>query len=246
MSFFSDPSALVLIVGAIAIVAFVVHGLWFSGKPENRKLNQADRRDDEIRNSSEIGKVRIVSTDVPLKSAATATANPQAASEVPLPQSPVIEEITQEAAAQLEREQEQKKLPQTIEINLVAPAQNPYRGEDIEALCAQYGILRGEHDIYYVYENPQERVNEVFRICSLKTPFYFPQEMAGFTTPAIAMYMNLPERGKASSYFKAMLTAVDIFTSTLGGSMEDNYHRPYTQEMFQDLENKLQEYDAKA
>ena len=71
MSFFSDPSALVLIVGAIAIVAFVVHGLWFSGKPENRKLNQADRRDDEIRNSSEIGKVRIVSTDVPLKSAAS-------------------------------------------------------------------------------------------------------------------------------------------------------------------------------
>ncbi len=245
MSFFSDPSALVLIVGAIAIVAFLVHGLWFSGKPENRKLNKADRRDDEIRNSSEIGKVRIVSTEAPLKSdsAATDSTPPSAA---PSAQPPVIEEIPKEAAAQLAREQEQKKLPQNIEINLVAEPQNPFRGEDIEALCTQYGILRGEHDIFYVYENPQERVNEVFRICSLKAPFYFPQDMAGFTTPAIALYMNLPERGKAASYFKAMLTAVDIFAAALGGTLQDNYHHPYTQDMLQDLENRLQEYDAKA
>ncbi len=247
MSFFTDPSALVLIIGAIAIVAFLVHGLWFSGKPENRRLNKADRHDDEIRNSSNIGKVRIVSTDAPLKSEAAPSGEPALA---PEPEenlkSPVIEEISKEEAAQFEKEQEQKKLPQNIEINLVAEPGRPYRGEDIEALCTQYGILRGDLDIYYVYENPQARENEVFRMCSLKSPFSFPQDMSGFTTPAIALYMNLPERGRACSYFKAMLTAVDIFVQQLGGTMQDNYHNLYTPEQLQDLENKLQEYDARA
>ena len=60
MSFLSDPSAVVLIIGAIAIVAFLVHGLWFSGKPENRRLSKNDKRDEKLRNNSEVGKVRIV------------------------------------------------------------------------------------------------------------------------------------------------------------------------------------------
>ena len=34
----NDSSSLILIVGAIAILAFVVHGLWFSGRSINRKL----------------------------------------------------------------------------------------------------------------------------------------------------------------------------------------------------------------
>lgn len=34
----NDSSSLILIVGALAILAFVVHGLWFSGRSINRKL----------------------------------------------------------------------------------------------------------------------------------------------------------------------------------------------------------------
>ena len=40
---FSDPSAIVLLIGAIAIIVFLVHGLWFSNKPQTRKLSKNDK-----------------------------------------------------------------------------------------------------------------------------------------------------------------------------------------------------------
>ncbi|MBO8415984.1 MAG: hypothetical protein IAB19_06360 [Proteobacteria bacterium] len=250
MSFFSDPSALVLIVGGVAIIAFLVHGLWFSGKPENRRLNKADRRDDELRNASNIGKVRIVTTGDTQDSTPEQRRDHGFNSTDPDLAGTVIEELSPEQAALLEQEQqsrEQKKpLPQNIEINLVAEKDRPYRGEDIEELCNHYGIMRGDLNIYYVYENPQAKENEVFRMCSLKSPYSFPENMQGFTTPAIALYMNLPERGKAWSYFRAMLTAVDIFVKNLGGTLQDNSRQELTPEQLNELESKLQEYDAKA
>lgn len=250
MSFFSDPSALVLIIGGIAIIAFLVHGLWFSGKPENRRLNKADRRDDELRNASNIGKVRIVTTGETQQNAPDVRRDFGLNGSDPAVSGTIIEELSPEQAALLEQEQNAKEqakpLPQNIEINLVAEQGRPYRGEDIEELCNHFGILRGDLNIYYVYENPQAKENEVFRMCSLKSPYSFPENMQGFTTPAIALYMNLPVRGKASSYFRAMLTAVDIFVKHLGGTLQDNSRQELTQEQLNELESKLKEYDAQA
>ena len=56
----NDSSSLILIVGAIAILAFVVHGLWFSGRSTNRKLNKTSKEDQEIVLSNTVGKVRII------------------------------------------------------------------------------------------------------------------------------------------------------------------------------------------
>ena len=56
----NDSSSLILIVGALAILAFVVHGLWFSGRSLNRKLVNTSKEDQEIQQSSAVGKVRIV------------------------------------------------------------------------------------------------------------------------------------------------------------------------------------------
>ena len=56
----NDSSSLILIVGALAILAFVVHGLWFSGRSINRKLVMTSKEDQEIINSDAVGKVRIL------------------------------------------------------------------------------------------------------------------------------------------------------------------------------------------
>ena len=51
---FNDSSSIILIVGAVAILAFVVHGLWFSGRSINRKLVKTSKEDQEIANSSAV------------------------------------------------------------------------------------------------------------------------------------------------------------------------------------------------
>ena len=38
-----DPSSIILFVGAACILAFIIHGLWFSDRPKNRKLEKDGR-----------------------------------------------------------------------------------------------------------------------------------------------------------------------------------------------------------
>lgn len=58
----NDSSAIILIVGALAVIAFVIHGLWFSGKISNRKLSKTSSADQALQNANGLGKVRIVSS----------------------------------------------------------------------------------------------------------------------------------------------------------------------------------------
>ncbi len=235
----SDPSAIALIVGAIAIVGFLVHGLWFSGRPTNRKLNAKNHDDEQLLKQSDVAKVRIVSRDRPVfkkEPAGESRSVPESSVE--------IREMSKaggESAAA-----EENTFPSSVELNLVAPADHPYHGEDIEALCRQYGILRGDLDIFYVYENLQTRSDEVFRLCSLVSPFSFPQDMSSFTTPALALYMNVPRPGKAVTYVRALTMAARVFAENLGGEIRDIHHHLMTEERLQALEKTLQRYDGMA
>lgn len=230
----SDPSAIALIVGAIAIIGFLVHGLWFSGRPANRKLNMKNREDQELSHREEIAKVRIVSYDKKVVQP-TEKAEPEE-----------VSELTFEVDDSLRQDKvREREFPSSIELNLLAPKDRPYQGEDLEALCRQYGILRGDLDIFYVYENLQTRTDEVFRICSLVSPFSFPkaEKMANFSTPALALYMNVPSPGKAVTYVRALIMAAKVFVDNLGGEIRDIHHNILNAESLAQLEELMQRYD---
>lgn len=239
----NDPSAVILIIGATAIFAFLVHGLWFSSKPQNRKLSKNDAKDQELMHSEKVAKVRIISTTPADDEKPAAKAESPTIESLDMSDRSRFNDI-QPAEPEEESGQPQAEWSNTYEINLVAPKDAPFKGEDIEAIANEYGFLYGELNIFYVYENPELRQNEVFRICSLKHPFSFPADMEGYTTPAIALYMNLPEKGKGYAYFNAIKMAAEIFTSRLGGVLQDNNHRIITEEKLEKIGQGLLKYDA--
>ncbi|MBU3843729.1 MAG: hypothetical protein H9847_02495 [Candidatus Anaerobiospirillum pullicola] len=315
MSSFSDPSSIVLIVGAICILVFIVHGLWFSNKPQNRRLKKNDQRDQELSRSNQIGKVRIVTPDsltphahaeeqaeseaapaaksarharatlphdfddgfADLSSNASISVNPQthglrheagnapahattaatpaamagqgAPTTVATPSdtttlsADAYSNETNSAASNADNMPHRE----VYEIIIAADKDKPYLGEDIEELCNHYGFIQGfikdNLKIYFVYENAREKTNEVFRICSMEPPFYFPENMHGYQTSAIALYMTLPERGKAFAYFNALRMATEIFIKQLGGHMEDQQRRIIGADELNALALELQNYD---
>src|SRR5574344_545456 len=233
----NDSSSLILIVGAIAILAFVVHGLWFSGRSINRKLVKGSKEDQEIINSLSVGKVRIV-----------------------IPQSVDTKSLTSENTTKIEtfvNKAENKTVPvektreikqdlqvaATYELNLVSAEGRPYRGLDLEELFKTYGFIRGEKDIYCVYEDPNLKDIIVFRICSLEAPYSFPKKMDDFSTKALALYMQLPPKGKGFIYFKAMRIAANCLVEHLGGTVYDNDNKELTADKFDKLESELRKYD---
>lgn len=227
----SDPSAIAIIVGAAAVLAFVIHGLWFSGKPANRKLDSSDKHDRELRDKEDVAKVRIVGA-VSKNARAKTAAEKQKPKPQPKPQTSIEECIRQ------------TEFPSSIEINVIAPPDKPFLGEELEELFEQYGIMRGELDIFYVYENLQQRTDEVFRICSLVSPFYFPKDLKDFSTRALALYMNLPPKGKGLTYARALTMAAKVFAQKLGGRLQDVHNNVLDDQKLKEIEDLMQRYDA--
>lgn len=306
MSSFTDPSSIVLIVGAICILLFILHGLWFSGKPQNRQLKTDAKRDQELRKSNNVGKVRIVTAEVPtneelsemdltvgkINKANVAAShadknatNAQATRHMALPEdyddgysyentaSVSVNSMGQSAAAANEALLTQSggatgnelapadsfthapsaepsssvHHQKVYEIIVAAEPGRPYQGLDIEELCNQYGFIQGfikeNLKIYFVYENAATKQDEVFRICSMEAPYYFPENMQDFKTSAIALYMACPVKGKAYAYFKALRMATEIFIAKLGGQIQDQHRRPLDEKALDAIAAELQQYD---
>ena len=130
----STVSAVILIIGAIAIIAFVIHGLWFSEKAGNRKLRKDNGDDAKILDAKNVGKVRIVTADAET-------------SKIQIEDSP---KAGSEDNAEIENEE--LSVRKSYDFNVVANADRPFVGTEIESLMNEYGFVRGNMDIYYVCE----------------------------------------------------------------------------------------------
>ena len=231
----NDSSSLILIVGAIAILAFVVHGLWFSGRSVNRKLVKGSKEDQEIVRSAQVGKVRIV---MPKDHEDNLLTKENEDNKV---------ETFQSKEAQISIEgtlsKELDKVASTYELNLHSSQGRPYKGLDLEELFNTYGFIRGDKDIFCVYENPAIKDVIVFRICSLEPPYSFPTHLDDFSTKSLAIYMQLPAKGKGFIYFKAMRIAAQCLIEHLGGTIVDNENKEMTEDRLDKIEEKLRAYD---
>ena len=235
----NDSSSLILIVDAIAILAFVVHGLWFSGRSTNRKLNKTSKEDQEIVLSNTVGKVRIIrpkSLDNPVDVTAVRKDIPHLNSKAKSKVEPTVNLSPSFSLPQKESVQN------TYELNILATMGRAYKGLDLEELFNAYGLFRNDKDIFVVHESASSN-NVVFRLCSLEAPYSFPKDMSNFATKQLAVYMQLPPKGKAHTYFKAMRIAADTIIEHLGGSIVDNSNKEVSTDKLDRIEKILYHYD---
>lgn len=245
----NDSSAVILIVGALAVLAFVIHGLWFSGRSINRKLVKGNKEDQEIVKSDGVGKVRIVTAKEPSQNSALKLetygqiSNSNVKSNFEAAENSAKEDVSEIKIVADNRAFEVKQ-NSSIEINIICDQDRPFKGLDIQELCNKYGFIRGPYNIFYVYENPGEaNPIVVFRICSLEPPYNFPLDMTDYKTQELALYMNVPAKGKALSYFKALRMAALIIQTQLGGILRDNYEKALSESDLNNIEKQMSFYD---
>ena len=240
----NDSSAIILIVGALAVIAFVIHGLWFSGRSSNRRLSKTSKEDQALEKAPGLGKVRIVTPEMPSEEQAASSGGFRI-QDSSVHEEPRVEfgddgKAKGESAIRVTR-----KLPTSTEINLAAPEGREYRGEDIDAIVRELRFSRDPSGkIFIVSEGANGAGARVFALCPLKEPYAFPADMAGFTTPKLAFYMKLPQPGKARDYMMVMRTAAQMFADRLGGSLQDNSGRPLTSEILDRMEEDFRKYDG--
>jgi FtsZ-interacting cell division protein ZipA len=243
----NDSSAIILIVGALAVIAFVIHGLWFSGKSSNRRLSKTSKEDQALGKAPGLGKVRIVTPEMPSDEEAAYTGGFKIQdSSVHQDEAPDFsgdEDTSADASGA--RIRMVRKIPDTAEINLIAAKGREYQGEDIADLCKEFCFTRPpRRNIYVIPESNEHPEKVVFALCTLKEPYAFPDKMEGYTTQSLAFYMHVPSPGISRDYFHAMRSAAELFESRLGGELQDNNGRPYTPEMLDQREKEFADYDA--
>ncbi|MGN0908249.1 MAG: cell division protein ZipA C-terminal FtsZ-binding domain-containing protein [Succinivibrio sp.] len=241
----NDSSAIILIVGALAVIAFVIHGLWFSGRSSNRRLSKTSKEDQALEKAPGLGKVRIVTPEMPSDEQAASSGGFR------IQDSSVHEEPRVEFGddgkpqGEVPQMRVTRKLPSSIEINLASPEGREYRGEDIDAIVRELRFSRDPSGkIFIVSEGANGAGARVFALCPLKEPYTFPSDLAGFTTPKLAFYMKLPAPGKARDYMMVMRTAAQMFADRLGGGLQDNSGRPLTAEILDKMEDDFRKYDG--
>jgi FtsZ-interacting cell division protein ZipA len=241
----NDSSAVILIVGALAVIAFVVHGLWFSGRSSNRRLSKNSKEDQALEKAPGLGKVRIVTPEMP-SDEQTETTGGFRIQDSSVHEEPRVEFGDDGKAPSEPSIQVTRKMPQSTEINLAAPEGREYRGEDIDAIVRELSFSRDPSGkIFIVSEGANGAGARVFALCPLKAPYSFPSDMSGFTTPKLAFYMKLPQPGKARDYMMVMRTAAQMFADRLGGTLQDNNGRPLTSEILDKMEDDFRKYDGR-
>ncbi len=249
----NDSSAIILIVGALAVIAFVIHGLWFSGKISNRKLSKTSSADQALQNANGLGKVRIVSSGSEEQNVSSTTPksfkymDSQLQLDEPKKEPEVADSMKLDNDAS---ENETKVQPAEIyEINIESETGHPFAGDHLKELFSEFGFVRTMQGLYVCPEVVGKDLSQtpvVFRICSLIKPYSFPGEMKNYQTPAIALYMKLPEIGKAESYYRCMYAASVELARRLGGRLTTAEGEPLNGQITNDALNVLHAYDEPA
>lgn len=245
----NDSSAIILIVGALAVIAFVIHGLWFSGKSTNRRLNKDSEADQVLENTGGLGKVRIVSSSASLKETAKEVQNGSFSYTDTGADGLKTDTATEQVNVQEKKSfsgQMHIKPAESYEINVQSENTRPFSGVKLEELFNEWGFMRTRNGLYVCPEavgKDLSQVNVVFRVCSLKKPFIFPENMKDFETSSLALYMKLPEIGKAEGYYNCMWNAALEIASRLGGRLTDINGHELGAKRVEDILSLLRSYD---
>ena len=249
----NDSSAIILIVGALAVIAFVIHGLWFSGKISNRKLSKTSSADQALQNANGLGKVRIVASDSEDEEVSKAPrsykyVDSQVKLEEPSKDSPDQQASAEKGSAPETEEQKIKPLD-VYEINIESESGHSFDGEHLKELFSEFGFVRTTQGLYVCPESLGGDLTKtpiVFRICSLTKPYSFPEDMKNYQTTAIALYMKLPEIGKAEGYYSCMYGAATEIARRMIGKLVTTEGESVSEQKSNEILDLLHDYDEPA
>ncbi len=122
-------------------------------------------------------------------------------------------------------EAKRAKLPEVIQVSIVAPPEQPFPGEKLLKVFQDLGLKYGEMDIFHAYQGDEIR----FSVASLVKPGTFPIDaMDDFRTRGLTLFFQPPLVSHPAEAFERMIATCHILAQRLGGSELDDRRQPLT------------------
>ncbi|MDZ7750558.1 MAG: cell division protein ZipA [Gammaproteobacteria bacterium] len=134
-----------------------------------------------------------------------------------------------------------------IALSLLAPADAPYPGPGLLRAFDEVGLTFGDMDIFHHYgmaANPAGVA--VFSVASLVEPGTFdPDAMEDFSTPGLALFMQLPGPVDGQVGLELMLNTGQRLKDLLGGELRDERRSVLTQQTIAHLRERIAEFNRR-
>lgn len=259
-----DLRIVLVIVGALAIAALVIHGLWTNQKnkraqqknavpPSASEKRSRDARDGDGFDADGIGKVRVVPRNgAPMRDAEPVISSvPQFSAGDSFSADDNEEAIIQPEpeAISAEPQQEQQEpvrgnWKDVYVINISARDGSYIYGRDLKHALRILGFRFGEMDIYHRHLEMDGEGDVLFSLINMIKPGTFePSKMDRMMTPGVSLFMQLPAVGRGLAHFDLMLKAADKLASEVDGILLDASRQPLSEYYLTQCRDELKAYD---
>ena len=130
-----------------------------------------------------------------------------------------------------------------LQLNLAAPADAWFQGEDLQNAMDEVGLEGGDMNIFHRIRRGSGRPKTLFSIASMVKPGWFPlDDMSRFSTPGLTFFAQLPGPEDGITVLSEMLSAAHDLHRLLGGELQDGSHSALTRQTIEHMRTQILEH----
>lgn len=132
-------------------------------------------------------------------------------------------------------------------VNLMARPNQKLEGHALMRALTDSGFCFGDMDIFHRHQTPTGQGEVLFSLINMVKPGTFnPNAMAGFSTPGVSIFMQLPKPGMAKNHFNLMVQTAENLAEDLDALLFDAERSPLSPDYLAHCREQLRDYDSQA
>lgn len=252
-----DFRLLLIVVGAIAIIALLLHGLWTSHKERStmfgdrpvKRLKKEPRYQEEPSLSDQnegVDEVRVIrlrhDEDTPISLASTHSAQDVETDSYDDADPLLSEDFKHPTSASARQDCEPpiRKKETVIVLHVAAHNGAVLGGGALIQSVLQTGFQFGKMNIFHRHLSITGSGPVLFSLANMVKPGSFnPEDMGGFTSPGVSIFMMIPSYGNTHQNFTLMLQSAQRIADDCGGIVLDEERRMMTPQKLEEYKRRL-------
>ncbi|MBD3670675.1 MAG: cell division protein ZipA [Gammaproteobacteria bacterium] len=156
----------------------------------------------------------------------------------------LLDEPTQSKAEPTPRPPVDEQL--ILVLHVMGHPDRQFDGSDLLEAMTEAGLRYGEMNIFHMHKNPDGSGPVLFSVANIVEPGTFDlQQMGDFTTPGVAMFMQLPGPEDGEKAFDKMLASGRLMAQHLDGELKDESRSTLTQQAIGHMRERISEFQLK-